>query len=53
MNKEQDYASDSDESDEDFCPQNANEEADSGDEEEEEDDESESDDEDDAEAGKK
>jgi len=51
MNKEQDYASDSDESDEDFCPENVNEEADSG--EEEEDDESESEEEDDAEATKK
>ncbi|XP_034479148.1 craniofacial development protein 1 [Drosophila innubila] len=50
MNKEQDYASDSDESDEDFCPENVNEEDDSG---EEEDDESESEEDDDAEAGKK
>ncbi|KAL7736286.1 hypothetical protein ACLKA6_002955 [Drosophila palustris] len=52
MNKQQDYASDSDESDEDFCPENANEEADSG-EEEEDDDESESEEEDDAESSKK
>ncbi|KAM8714556.1 hypothetical protein ACLKA7_014646 [Drosophila subpalustris] len=51
MNKQQDYASDSDESDEDFCPENANDEADSG--EEEDDDESESEEEDDAESSKK
>ncbi|KAH8397294.1 hypothetical protein KR215_011886 [Drosophila sulfurigaster] len=37
MNKEQDHASDSDESDEDFCPDNVNEEDVSGDEEEDDD----------------
>ncbi|XP_023177769.2 craniofacial development protein 1 isoform X2 [Drosophila hydei] len=52
MNKEQDYASDSDESDEDFCLENEHD-AESGEEEEEEDSESESDNEDDAEADKK
>lgn len=51
MSKEQDYASDSDESDEDFCPENVNDEADSG--EEEEDDESESEEEENAESRKK
>lgn len=50
MNKEEDYASDSDESDEDFCLENEND-ADSGDEEDEDESESESDDEDDADAG--
>ncbi|TDG47065.1 hypothetical protein AWZ03_006502 [Drosophila navojoa] len=52
MNKEEDYASDSDESDEDFCLENE-QDADSGDEEEEEDSESDSDNEDDAEEGRK
>jgi len=50
--EEQDYASDSDESDEDFCPENVNDEADSG-EEEEDDVESESEEEENAESSKK